>query len=507
VSPDALPAVAERKLEVLIGSVREYAIFLLDVDGRVETWNLGARTIKGYAPDEIIGRSFEQFYTHEDRERGHPMHLLRLAREHGRVEDEGWRVRKDGTRFFADVVITALRDSAGALIGYGKVTRDLTERRRVEEQRFESEQRFRQIVEAVRDYAIFMLDIEGRVATWNSGAARINGYLPDEIIGTHFAVFYPPDAVAAGYPERELEVARDVGRFEEEGWRVRKDGTRFWANVVLTPLHNQTGEHIGYAKVTRDLTERRAAELERVRLAQAEAAIRLRDEFMSVASHELRTPLVALQLQLDSARKLFAGVDPRLDSKLSQVDKGARRMAELVDALLDVTRIVSGRLTIHRQPSDLSEVVAEVAERFHELAASARCPLTVDIEPGIQGSWDPLRMGQVLTNLLSNACKYAAGAPVEIRLRRCGGRAQLSVVDHGQGIPAEAVGRIFERFERAVDSRHYGGLGLGLFVAREIVQAHGGVMTARNRAHGGASFEVELPITQALTIERQRETG
>jgi PAS domain S-box-containing protein len=485
-------ALQEKKLELLIGSVRDYAIFMLDADGRVETWNLGARTIKGYTPEEIIGQSIDRFYTEDDRVAGLPARLLKIARTEGRVENEGWRVRKDGTRFFADVVITAMFVD-GELVGYAKVTRDLTEKRQAEAQRIESDQRFRFLVDAVRDYAIFMLDPSGHVATWNQGAARINGYRADEIIGAHLSRFYPPEAVAAGAPERELRVAKGEGRFEEEGWRVRKDGTEFWASVVLTPMFDAENHHIGFVKVLRDLTDRREAELERIRLAQAQEAIRMRDEFLSIASHELRTPLMALQLQVESLQRLYAAKDGTLESKLGRADRSVRRLSDLVDALLDVTRIATGKLTIHPTQVDLADIVVDVVERMQESVEQSGCKLATRIERGIIGNWDSLRMGQVVTNVLSNAIKYAPKGNVELALRRDGDRVKLEISDNGPGIAAIDVLRVFGRFERAADSRHHGGLGLGLYVAREIVLAHGGAIHVTNCEPSGALFAIDLP--------------
>jgi len=494
----APPQVSERKFEALVSGVRDYAIFMLDAEGRVQTWNLGARAIKGYAPDEIIGRSIETFYTEKDRIAGHPQRLLQRAVDEGRVEDFGWRVRKDGTRFFADVVITALRDEAGNLTGFAKVTRDLTEKRAEEERRYEQEQRFRMIVESVRDYAIFMLDPQGYVATWNPGAARIKGYTPEDIIGHHFSVFYPEPRRSNGDPEVELRTALAEGRFEEEGWRVRKDGTTFWASVVLTPVFASEGKHVGFVKVTRDLTDRLQADAERAKLVHAQEAIRLRDEFLSVASHELRTPLMALQLQIESARKLHVP-EGKLKSKLERADRSAKRLSELVEALLDVTRLASGRVEIHRKQGDLAVVIDEVVERMQESAARAGCTLTANVERGLDGTWDDLRMGQVLSNLLGNAFKYAANTAVEVELRRAGDVAHLVVRDQGPGIAVQDRERVFARFERAADTRNYGGLGLGLYVAHQIVEAHGGRISAGSAPGGGAQIAIELPLAGAAS--------
>src|SRR5579864_223919 len=259
----------------LVESVQDYAIFALDTEGYIRSWNAGAQRFKGYTAREAIGKHFSIFYPRELVAEGFPEFELRTAANTGRFEDEGWRLRKDGSRFWANVVITALRDANGQLLGFAKVTRDLTQRRNAEEALRLSEQNFRLLIEGVRDYAIYMLDPTGRVATWNAGAERIKGYVASEIIGQSFAKFYPPEAIASGKPEHHLEIAASTGKFEEEGWRVRNDGTRFWANVVITSLRNEEGQLIGFTKVTRDLTERRALQdraLEEARRVAAEEA-------------------------------------------------------------------------------------------------------------------------------------------------------------------------------------------------------------------------------------------
>ena len=228
----------ERFYQLLVESVQDYAIFALDRTGNILTWSAGAARLKGYARTEILGRHFSVFYPPEDVTAGKPERELEEAKRIGRLEDQGWRVRQDGTRFWASVVITALHDELGALVGFAKVTRDLTEQRRETDALRESEARFRLLVESVRDYAIFLLDPEGHVATWNTGAQRIKGYDASEIVGRHFSVFYPDERVAEGFPQYELEAATREGRFEDEGWRIRKDGSRFWANVVITALKN-----------------------------------------------------------------------------------------------------------------------------------------------------------------------------------------------------------------------------------------------------------------------------
>jgi PAS domain S-box-containing protein len=266
------------QLRMLVHGTTEYAIFMLDSQGRIVTWNAGAERLKGYTADEIIGQHFTRFYPQEAIDRGWPAHELKVAAAEGRFEDEGWRVRKDGTQFWANVVITALRDENDELRGFSKITRELTARKEAEEFLRQSEERFRLLVETATDYAIFALDPEGRVASWNAGAERIKQYKADEIIGQHFSVFYPQEALDRGWPAHELEVAEEMGRFEDEGWRVRKDGTQFWANVIITALKNQYGELRGFSKITRDMTARKVADENARRLVEEAAARRAAEE-------------------------------------------------------------------------------------------------------------------------------------------------------------------------------------------------------------------------------------
>jgi signal transduction histidine kinase len=298
-------------------------------------------------------------------------------------------------------------------------------------------------------------------------------------------------------------VALSDGRFEDEGWRLRKDGTRFWANVVITAIHDSAGRHLGYAKVTRDLTQRRMLEEERVQLAHMQEALRLRDEFLSIASHELKTPLTALQLQLHSLRERVEQLDARLAVKVDRAGRSSERLIELVEALLDVSRITTGRFELNPQSFDLAEAVQEAVERLREAATKAGCELSLRIEGTLSGTWDRLRLEQVLTNLVSNAIKYAAKSPIEVSLVQEGDTAVLEVSDRGPGIPEEAHPRIFERFERAAAMRHYGGLGLGLYVVREIVKAHDGMVTVHNRPGGGACFTVRLPLVPGAALQQE----
>ncbi|HZW89653.1 MAG TPA: PAS domain-containing sensor histidine kinase [Myxococcaceae bacterium] len=355
------------------------------------------------------------------------------------------------------------------------------------------DERFRALVSSVKDYAIFMLDPSGRIETWNAGAERTKGYTADEIIGEHISRFYTPEDLARGLPAKLLAQARLDGRVESEGWRVRKDGTRFWADVVITALVNDRGELMGYAKVTRDLTERLRAQEEQLRLAHAEEAVRLRDEFLSIAAHELRTPLSAVQLQLQALLERPEGLDPRTRAKVERACRSGERLVTLVDTLLDVSRITTGSFNLVLSRFDITVAVQEVVDRFREHAIRAGSSVTVRSEGVLEGRWDRLRIEQVATNLLTNALKYAAGTPVEITLTGTEHDVTMMVSDAGPGIPPSEQERIFLRFERAAPMRNFGGLGLGLYVARQIVEAHGGQIQLAHPVPKGAHFVIRLP--------------
>ncbi|HEX7218838.1 MAG TPA: PAS domain S-box protein, partial [Burkholderiales bacterium] len=273
--------VSDSLYKMLVEQARDYALFLLDREGRILSWNLGAQRLKGYAAEEIIGRHFSTFYTREAIESRWPEHELEVATAEGRFEDEGWRVRKDGSRFWANVVITALRDDHGQLLGFSKITRDVTDRKLHEEALRQSEERFRLLVEAVVDYAIFTLDAEGVVTSWNRGAERIKGYRRDEAIGKHVSRFFLPEDVEAGKPWEDLAIARREGRSESEGWRVRRNGERFWARAVVSAIYDDAGHLRGFAKITQDLTDQR-------HLQDLEKAARHVNEFIATLAHELR---------------------------------------------------------------------------------------------------------------------------------------------------------------------------------------------------------------------------
>jgi PAS domain S-box-containing protein len=373
---------SEDRFRLLVEGLLDYGIFMLDLAGHIASWNVGAERMKGYRAEEIVGKHFSIFYSPEEIVAGKCEMELKLAAEAGRYAEEGWRYRKDGSKFWADVVITKITDPAGRHIGFSKVTRDLSGRKRAHEQLRRSEERLRLLVASVKDYAIFALDPVGRVESWNPGAERLKGYSADEIIGQHFSRFYPQEDVRAGKCEMELEEAARIGRFEDEGWRLRKDGSRFWANVVISAIRDQDGRLVGFAKVTRDLSERKRHEEERLSLARteearrvaeenqertyalaqdlrsardrAEEATRLKDEFLATVGHELRTPLAAI---LGWGRLLQGGkMEPtKAKRAIDAIVRNAVAQNQIVDDLLDVSRIVSGQLRLDIDFVDISQ--------------------------------------------------------------------------------------------------------------------------------------------------------
>jgi PAS domain S-box-containing protein len=485
---------------LLVDSVREYAIFLLDAHGEIVTWNIGAQRIHGYTADEIVGRHVSILHPDPEVAVAACDRALVIATREGRVEDEGWRVRKDGSRYWAGVTISAVRDDDNVLIGFSTVTRDMTDRKLAAEEqaaRLAAEERYRLMIENVRDYAIFMLDAEGHIASWNAGVERIKGWTADETIGRHFSIFYSEEDVRAGKCELELAVAARDGRCEDEGWRVRKDGSRFWANVVISAFRDGAGALVGFVKVTRDLTDRRAAEETAAARKAAEQANRSKDEFLAMLGHELRNPLAPILTALQLMK--LRGTPHTREQDV--IERQVHHMMHLIDDLLDIARITRGTIELNRRRVDLRGVLAgaiEIAsplleQRAHRLDLHVPdAPITIDGDEG--------RLTQVFANLLTNAAKYTEpGGHVVVATRRRGGEVLVEVRDDGIGIDPELLPRIFDLFVqgRQDASRSSGGLGLGLAVVRSLVDLHGGRVEARAGAGGrGSTFTVFLPAVE-----------
>jgi len=479
----------------MIEQARDYALFMLDPSGRIMSWNLGAERLKGYAPEEIIGRHFSVFYTREALDSGWPAHELKVAEIEGRFEDEGWRVRKDGSRFWANVVITALRDEDGKLLGFSKITRDLTERRLHEDALRHSEERFRLLVDAVQDYAIFMLDPEGVVASWNLGAERIKGYAREEIIGRHFSHFFTEEDRAAGKPWEELAIARRAGRAEVEGWRVKKSGDRFWARVVLTAVTDDEGHLRGFAKVTQDLSERRHAQ-------DLEKAAKNVNEFIAMLAHELRNPLAPIRSAVTVMAK--APHDTATVEAMRQtIERQSAQLARIVDDMIDIARITKGSLVIEHEPVELAEVVRRAIETAAPGIEAARHALEVELpEKPLVVHGDRYRLTQLLSNLLNNAARYTpSGGRVWLRATTQNGHAVLTVTDTGRGIEPQVMDRIFDMFVqgRTPLERVGGGLGIGLALARRIAELHGGTLQGRSEGENkGAEFLLRVPLSPTV---------
>jgi PAS domain S-box-containing protein len=408
--------------------------------------------------------------------------------------DSSWRVSSTAA---------PVRDARGRPLYLFVQTQDVTAQRRAEEELRQSEQRFRLLVEAVRDYAIFMLDPDGRVASWNTGAERIKGYRAAEIIGQHFRIFYPPDMQAIRHPEHELELALENGSYEEEGWRIRKDGSRFWASVVITAVFGADGEHIGFAKVTRNIEERRrmlldaedaAAELAAANAELEAANARLvRDaadqaQFLAVTAHELRSPVSVLsgsaQLLVDHWKELQE--DERVELGTSMTTSAAR-VQRLLSDLLTAARLEAQVERLSLQEFDLADVLARTVKSAR--AAETDAEIRLDAPPGLYVRGDPDRLAQAVDNLLNNAVRHGS-PPVLVRGRSLGDRVEVTVSDHGRGVPAELRDRLFARF--ATGSGR-GGTGLGLYIVRALARAHGGDAWYEDGEDGLPTFVLTIP--------------
>jgi PAS domain S-box-containing protein len=497
---DSYPSGTEERFRLLVESVKDDAIFILDPTGHVSTWNAGAERIKGYAASEIIGKHFSSFYPPDAIAAGKCELELEVAAREGRFEEEGWRLRKDGSRFWASVTITALRHQDGSLVGFAKVTRDLTERKLAEEE----VRRFRLLVESVRDYAIFMLDASGHVTTWNAGAERIKGYAANEIIGKHFSSFYPLEAIAAGKCEMELEVAAREGRFEEEGWRLRKDGSLFWANVTITALRDTGGTLVGFAKVTRDLTERRQAEEDRRALAVQTAALQekariqeFQERFLAVLGHDLRNPLASIDMGAGLLRQREK--DPVALRVLERMETSSRRMSRMIEQILDLTRSrLAGGLELKQSAMDLHETLRVVVDELRGAHPSRAIELR---SSSVRGIWDPDRLAQLFSNLIGNAIVHGdPGKPVTVEMHAEAEAVRVEVHNEGPPIPERLQATLFNPFrrgERESRTAKTEGLGLGLYISQEIAAAHGGAIDFRSSTTDGTTFGVKLPFTSS----------
>jgi PAS domain S-box-containing protein len=503
------------RYRLLVEAVTDYAIYMLDPNGIVVSWNAGAQRFKGYRASEIIGHHFSRFYTEEDRLAGLPERALDIAAREGKFEAQGWRVRRDGTRFWAHVVIDPIRGADGVLAGFAKVTRDLTERQNAENALRQSEEQFRRLVQGVTDYAIYMLSPEGIVTNWNSGAQRIKGYTAEEIVGRHFSEFYLPEDRERGEPQRALEVAGREGRFEREGWRVRKDGTKFWSHVVIDRILNDDGSLGGFAKITRDITERRSAQQS---LEQARDALFQSQKMDAIGqltggvAHDFNNLLMVVLVSLELLRKRLPD-DPQMLRLVDNAILGASRGTALTQRMLAFGR----RQQLDVRPVDLLGLIRSMTDLLRR-----------SLGPGIEiETHFPLSLARViadenqlelaLINLVVNARDaMPEGGSILISAKEqrvCAGDESglaageyvcLAVTDKGEGMDEETLARATEPF---FTTKGIGkGTGLGLSMVHGMSQQTGGRLVLKSRKGEGTRAEIWLPLASSETaIERKLE--
>lgn len=492
----------DERFRLLLEAITDYAIYMLDHGGHVSSWNPGAERFKGYTADEIMGAHFSCFYTEEDRAAGLPETVLRTAATEGRFEGEGWRVRKDGSRFWAHVVVDPIRCSEGEVIGFAKITRDLTERRASEEALRHSQEQFRLLVQGVTDYAIYMLDPGGHVASWNAGAHRIKGYAPDEIIGAHFSRFYTDEDKQGGLPTRALETARREGRFEHEGWRVRKDGSRFWASVVVDAIHDDNGALIGFAKVTRDITEKREAQ-RALETAQEELLQSRKMEALGQLAggiaHDFNNLLMAISGSLELLQKRIPD-DPRIARLLDNAMQGAQRGSALTGRLLSFAR----RQPLTPQAVDLRDLIDGLRDLL-ELSLGSDIAIDIsglrEVPPVVV---DPTQLELALLNIASNArdampeggrlslrltCEDAPGGTQDADPQVC-----LAVTDSGEGMDEATLARAADPFFTTKGPGK--GTGLGLSVVHGLLEDSKGRLILKSTPAEGTTVEMYFPVAE-----------
>ena len=490
----------EGRFRMLIDAITDYAIYMIDPDGTITSWNPGARRFKGYEESEIIGENFSRFYTEEDRKAGLPERALKIAECEGRFESEGWRVRKDGTTFWASAVIDPIRDSAGRLIGFAKITRDLTEQRKAETSLRESQEQFRLLVQSVTDYAIFMLSREGRVSSWNSGAQRIKGYTPDEIIGQHFSRFYTEEDRQAGRPDEALKVAAREGRVEREGWRVRKDGTQFFAHVIVDAIYGTDGSLLGFAKITRDITERRnaARALEETREALVQSQkMEAIGHLTGGIAHDFNNLLMAIQGSLELLQRRLPGHDPKVARLIDNAVQGTRRGSALTQRMLAFAR----RQELKLAPLDVHDVVHQMTNLLQSsLGPSVRIETLIPPELP-KAVADPNQFELALLNLAINGrdampkggtITISAAKRTEVPGLKAGDYLCVAVTDTGIGMDEDTLKRAMEPF---FTTKGVGkGTGLGLPMVHGMAEQSGGKLLLKSQPGKGTTAELCLPV-------------
>jgi PAS domain S-box-containing protein len=500
-----LQATIEAGYQKMVDEVQDYAIILLDKNGIIRNWNKGAQRIKQYTEAEAVGMHFQMFYLPEDRDSGLPQKLLNEAIINGRAGHEGWRLRKDKNRFWGSITLTALYDEQGAVIGFCKVTRDLTEKkladdqtRKVAEDLRKSEELYHKMIAEVVDYAIVLLDKNGNIQNWNAGAEKIKGYTREEIIGKNFRTFYLPADRAGGLPEKLIAEATSKGKAVHEGWRLRKDGSTFWGSIVITALHADDGSIIGYSKVTRDLTERKEAEDKmREYLLQLERKNKELEEMTFVASHDLQEPLRKIQMFTEIVENNFH--DKAIAQKYFQkINVSAERMRALISSILNYTNLL--RDGDKMEDTDLNKTIKDA-----NIELNAR--IESDVLPIIKAI--PSQVNELFYNLISNALKFT-DKPVKIRISYTilkyneidyipdhlskQNYLQIAFADNGIGFDNKYQHLIFSMFQRLHGKHEYSGTGIGLTLCKKIMENHHGFIYANGEVGKGAIFYLCFPV-------------
>lgn len=503
--------IEDGRFRLLIDAVIDYAIYMIDPDGIITSWNAGARRFKGYEEAEILGQHFSRFYTEEDRLKGMPQRALDTAIREGRFEGEGWRVRKDGTHFWCHVVIDPILDPTGKLLGFAKITRDLTDRKMAEEVLKQSEQQFRLLVQSVTDYAIYMLDADGRLTNWNPGAQRIKGYLPEEVIGQHFSMFYTPEDRAAGEPKRTLDIAVREGRFENKGWRVRKDGTRFLAHVVVDPIWGDTGTLLGFAKITRDITEATRAQqaLEQTREALFQAQkMQAIGQLSGGIAHDFNNLLTVILGNLEIVRKRI-GDDSKITRLLDNATQGALRGVALTQRMLAFAR---------RQELKTESVeIPTLVEGITGLLRSSLGPsvvLETRFTETIEPVWaDKNQLELAVLNLATNArdaMPHGGKLLISARSEDAGDHSSLrpmtgryvclSINDTGEGMDDATLAVAMDPF---FTTKGVGkGTGLGLSMVHGFIEQLGGRFILKSQMGKGTTAELWIPVATQGSIAK-----
>jgi PAS domain S-box-containing protein len=503
----------EGRYRLLVDAITDYAIYMLDPHGLVISWNIGAQRSKGYTEAEIIGEHFSRFYIPEDREAGLPQRVLKMAAETGRFEGEGWHLRKNGSQYWAHVAIDAIRNAEGDLLGFAKITRDLSERKKAEAELKRSEEQFRILVQGVADYAIYMLDPQGYVSSWNLGAQRIKGYTQQDILGQHFSRFYTEEDRAVGLPRKALDIAAKVGRFENEGWRVRKDGSRFWASVVIDAIRESDGSLLGFAKVTRDITEKRETQrtLEQAReeLFQAQKMEAV-GQLTGGMAHDFNNLLMAVLGSLEIMRKRIAD-NPNITPLIDNAIQGAQRGAALTQRMLAFSR----RQELNFEPLDVIELVRNMTDLLQRsmgpsMMIETHFPLSL---PMVKS--DANQLENALLNLAVNArdaMPNGGSLVIAAKLReitkdesgglKAGSYVCLAVRDEGEGMDEETLANAITPF---FTTKGVGkGTGLGLPMVQGLMAQSGGKLILKSCRGEGTTAELWLPVA-AETKKRKDE--